>query len=97
MIATAWGRNRISLIRPALEARLSVCLYAAFALLTFPFGPRIPYARVLPSQVSNELYLTSHPAKGTVYSLYIYAGSRAEADAEAEPVFQEVDRAEQLR
>jgi thiamine biosynthesis lipoprotein len=96
MIATAWDRNRTSLIRQALEARLSVCLYAAFALLIFPCAPGISYARVPPSQVSSELYLISHPAMGTVYSLYIYAGSRAEADAEAEPVFQEIDRLDEL-
>jgi hypothetical protein len=69
MIATASGRNRISLIQQALEARLSVCLHAAFAFLIFPFGPGISYARVPPSQASNELYLTSHPAMGTVLGL----------------------------
>jgi FAD:protein FMN transferase len=43
-----------------------------------------------------QLYCTTHPAMGTEYSLYLYAGSRDEAESIAHPVFQEVDRVDEL-
>ena len=43
-----------------------------------------------------QLYSANHPAMGTEYSLYLYAGSREEADSIAAPVFQEIDRVEGL-
>jgi thiamine biosynthesis lipoprotein len=45
---------------------------------------------------TSLLYCTRYPAMGTEYSLYTYARSREEADAIAEPVFQEVTRIEDL-
>jgi thiamine biosynthesis lipoprotein len=45
---------------------------------------------------TSLLYCTRYPAMGTEYSLYIYARSREEADAIAEPVFREVTRVEHL-
>lgn len=44
----------------------------------------------------TQLYCTTHPAMGTEYSLYLYAPSREEAAAIAEPVFAEVDRVDAL-
>ncbi len=44
----------------------------------------------------SSLYCTTHPAMGTEYCLYLYARSREEADAIAKPVFQEIDRVEDL-
>ncbi|MHB1702017.1 MAG: FAD:protein FMN transferase [Acidobacteriaceae bacterium] len=38
----------------------------------------------------------THPAMGTIYSLYVYAHSLAKADADAELVFEEIDRVEAL-
>ena len=43
-----------------------------------------------------RLYSSDHPAMGTTYSLYLYAASAAEADADAASVFDEIDRLEQL-
>ena len=43
-----------------------------------------------------QLYSMDHPAMGTMYSLYLYAHSRAEADADAAQVFNEIDRVEDL-
>ena len=42
------------------------------------------------------LYVSSHPAMGTVYSLYIYASTQAQADEEANSVYDELDRLEDL-
>jgi FAD:protein FMN transferase len=44
----------------------------------------------------EKLYSITHPAMGTVFSLYIYASSEKEADADASLVFDEVDRIEDL-
>ena len=44
----------------------------------------------------TQLYCTTHPAMGTEYSLYLYAPSREEAAAIAEPIFAEVDRVDAL-
>jgi FAD:protein FMN transferase len=44
----------------------------------------------------TQLYCTTHPAMGTEYSLYLYAPSRELAAATARPVFQEVDRVDDL-
>jgi thiamine biosynthesis lipoprotein len=43
-----------------------------------------------------QLYSSNHPAMGTTFSLYLYASSPAEADAETAAVFEEIDRLEQL-
>ncbi len=43
-----------------------------------------------------QLYCTTHPAMGTEYSLYLYAASREEAAATAQPIFEEVDRVDAL-
>lgn len=48
------------------------------------------------SNASLQLYSMNHPAMGTIYSLYVYAHSRAQADANAELVFGEIDRVENL-
>ncbi len=48
------------------------------------------------AQTRERLYTITHPAMGTVYTLYIYAGSQQEADADAGAVFDEVDRIEDL-
>ena len=45
---------------------------------------------------ATQLYCTTHPAMGTEYSLYLYAGSHQEADSIARSVFQEVDRIDGL-
>jgi thiamine biosynthesis lipoprotein len=44
----------------------------------------------------QQLFSISHPAMGTTFTLYIYAASQQSADAEAAPVFDEVDRIEDL-
>lgn len=44
----------------------------------------------------TQLYSITHPAMGTVFSLYIYASNEKEADADAGLVFDEVDRIEDL-
>lgn len=49
-----------------------------------------------PMNSSLQLYRTTHPAMGTEYSLYLFAGSREEAESIARPVFQEVDRVDGL-
>lgn len=50
----------------------------------------------VPAQTGQQLYTLTHPAMGTEFSLYIYADSREDADAKAGPVFDEVDRLEDL-
>ncbi len=46
--------------------------------------------------VPSRLYYVSHPAMATVYSLHLYADSEEAAERIAEPVFQEIDRVEEL-
>lgn len=46
--------------------------------------------------LTQQIFSFTHPAMGTIYSLYLYANSRAEAEANAGPVFQEIDRVEDL-
>lgn len=46
--------------------------------------------------LAQQIFSFTHPAMGTIYSLYLYANSRAEAEANARPVFQEIDRVEDL-
>lgn len=48
------------------------------------------------AQSKPQLFTITHPAMGTVFTLYIYAGSREEADAKANPVFDEIDRLDDL-
>ncbi|MDQ2835343.1 MAG: FAD:protein FMN transferase [Acidobacteriota bacterium] len=47
-------------------------------------------------QRTLRLYSSDHPAMGTVYSLYLYAPSATEADADTLLVFQEIDRVDEL-
>lgn len=54
--------------------------------------PKTRAVREMPLQ----LYSADHPAMGTAYSLYLYARSHEEADCVAVPVFQEIDRVEEL-
>jgi thiamine biosynthesis lipoprotein len=44
----------------------------------------------------QQLFSITHPAMGTTFTLYLYAVSQQSADAEAAPVFDEVDRIEDL-
>ncbi len=46
--------------------------------------------------MSAQLYCVRHPAMATEYSLHLYARSPEVAKAMAEPVFQEIDRVEDL-
>ncbi|GGH04562.1 FAD:protein FMN transferase [Silvibacterium dinghuense] len=48
------------------------------------------------AQAKPQLFTLDHPAMGTTYTLYIYAADRAQAEAEAGPVFDEIDRLEEL-
>jgi FAD:protein FMN transferase len=46
--------------------------------------------------VPSRTYCVSHPAMATEYSLYLYADSQEAAKRIAEPVFEEIDRVEEL-
>ncbi len=48
------------------------------------------------AQSAPQLFTLTHPAMGTVFTLYIYAASREDADAKANPVFDEIDRLDDL-
>lgn len=48
------------------------------------------------SNNAPRLYCSTHPAMATEYSLYLFADSHEEADAIAAPVFEEIDRIENL-
>ncbi|MFT4112373.1 FAD:protein FMN transferase [Silvibacterium sp.] len=48
------------------------------------------------AETAQQLFTLDHPAMGTTFTLYIYAADRAQAEAEAEPVFDEIDRIEYL-
>jgi thiamine biosynthesis lipoprotein len=48
------------------------------------------------AQPAPQLFTITHPAMGTVFTLYIYAADREEADAKANPVFDEIDGMDDL-
>jgi FAD:protein FMN transferase len=53
-------------------------------------------ARSAPGQQEPQLFSIAHPAMGTTFTLYLYAPSKEAADADAAPVFDEIDRIEDL-
>lgn len=44
----------------------------------------------------EELFTLTHPAMGTIFTLYLYDESRAQAELHAESAFEEIDRIEDL-
>jgi thiamine biosynthesis lipoprotein len=54
------------------------------------------FAQSAPLPPAPQLFSIDHPAMGTTFTLYLYAANKETADAEAAPVFDEVDRIEDL-
>jgi thiamine biosynthesis lipoprotein len=44
----------------------------------------------------EQLFTLTHPAMGTIFTLYLYDESQEQAELHAEPVFDEIDRIEEL-
>lgn len=59
-------------------------------------GGSIAYAHGLRPNTTVQLFSATHPAMATTFSLYMYVHSQAEADRDAQLVFQEIDRVEEL-
>ena len=76
------------------EVRFWAWLLALFALAILLRDSQ--FAQAQGTRTSLQLYSEAHPAMATTYSLYLYAHSQAEADAESAPVFEEIDRIEDL-
>jgi FAD:protein FMN transferase len=69
---------------------LNLTALLGFTLSCFPGGVERP------SLGTEQLYTSSHPAMGTVFTLYLYANSPKNADEISSEVFDEVDRIEYL-
>ena len=54
------------------------------------------FAQSTPLRQEPQLFSINHPAMGTTFTLYLYAANKDRADAEAAPVFDEIDRIEDL-
>jgi thiamine biosynthesis lipoprotein len=54
------------------------------------------FAQSTPLRQEPQLFSINHPAMGTTFTLYLYATNKDRADAEAAPVFEEIDRIEDL-
>jgi thiamine biosynthesis lipoprotein len=74
------------LLGSTLKTRVYLAFWAASALIGL----------TAVAQPAPQLFTITHPAMGTVFTLYIYAANREEADAKANPVFAEVDRLDSL-
>lgn len=59
-------------------------------------GGLLAYAHGSKPSATVQLFSATHPAMATTFSLYVYVHSQAEADGDAQLVFQEIDRVEDL-